>query len=99
MTPVTLVSPQPSSESFQRFLIDIRIDLVDGYRRILRDGMFANRSEVRPSMLDRIAAAEAEALIQFFRQSNLVVAEGHGTSLCQSGVNEPSVLQIGQFTR
>src|SRR5437870_3778976 len=99
MSPATPVSPQPLSEPLQRFIDGIRFDLIDGYQRMLREGMFANRSELRPSLLGRMAEAEAGALIQFFGQPNLAVAEEHGTALCQSGLNEQSVLRMGQFTR
>ena len=59
----------------QRLEID-RAELVDLYRRVLRDGLFSNRAEVRPNMLMQIAADEVEAFLNFlsrhFRAQNAV---------------------------
>ena len=81
----------------QRLEID-RAELVDLYRRVLRDGLFSNRAEVRPNMLMQIAADEVEAFLNFLNQPAFSGAE-RGLQLHQTGLSEGVVLRLGQVTR
>ena len=51
----------------QRLSID-RPSLVTQYQRALRDTLFTSRSELRPTMLGRIASEEADQIIAFLQQ-------------------------------
>jgi len=73
-------------------------DLVGHYLSVLRESLFFNRAELRPSALKQIAADEAEALLCFFRQSGFSAAE-RGEQLHQAGFNVRAVLKLSQVTR
>ena len=75
-----------------------RADLVPRYFVVLRESLFSNRAEVRPSILKGIATDEAEALLNFLRQSNFSGAE-RGERLHQAGFNAGAILKLGQVTR
>src|SRR4029453_12214712 len=74
-------------------------DLAARYQRALREALFTNRPEIRPSMLGRIASAEAEALLGFFQRPEHAIAVERGLNLCQSGLGEASVLHLGRVAR
>jgi signal transduction histidine kinase/CheY-like chemotaxis protein len=76
-----------------------RADLAAQYQQTLRAALFTNRPEIRPSLLGRIASAEAETLLSFFRCPEHARAVEHGMSLCRSGLGEASVLQLGRVAR
>ena len=75
-----------------------RADLAARYLAVLRESLFSNRAEVRPSILKGIATDEAEALLNFLRQSNFSGAE-RGERLHQAGFNAGAILKLGQVTR
>jgi hypothetical protein len=73
-------------------------DLVDRYFSVLRESLFSNRAELRPNMLKKIAADEAEALLHFLRQSGFSGAE-RGEKLHIAGFNAGAILRLSQVTR
>lgn len=75
-----------------------RDDLVGRYLGILRESLFSNHSEVRPSILKGIAADEAEALLNFLKQTAFSAAE-RGEKLHRAGFNAGSILRLSQVTR
>ncbi len=77
---------------------DLRADLVGRYFDVLRESLFSNRAEVRPSTLKSVAADEVEALLHFFRQPGFSAIE-RGKQLHQAGFNAGTVLRLGQVTR
>jgi len=76
-----------------------RADLVNRYHKTLRETLFTSRSGVRPAVLRRIAAGEAESLLEFFRRPQPAAASERGAQLCQIGLSEQSVLRLGETTR
>ncbi len=77
---------------------DHRVELVDRYLGILRESLFSNRAEVRPSALKSIAADEAESVLHFLRQSGFSAIE-RGEQLHQAGFNAGAILRLSQVTR
>lgn len=77
---------------------DQRADLVGRYFGVLREALFSNRAEVRPSTLKSVAADEAEALLSFLRQVEPSAAK-RGEQLHQAGFNARVVLKLSQITR
>jgi hypothetical protein len=75
-----------------------RADLAARYLAVLRESLFSNRAEVRPSILKGIASDEADALLNFLRQSGFSGAE-RGEKLHQAGFNAGAILKLGQVTR
>jgi hypothetical protein len=75
-----------------------RTDLVDRYLGVLRDALFSNRAEVRPSVLKSIAADEAVVLLHFLRQAGFSPVE-RGEQLHRTGFNAGAILRLGQVTR
>ncbi len=75
-----------------------RADLAARYLAVLRESLFSNRAEVRPSILKSIASDEAEALLNFLRQSGFSGA-ARGEVLHQAGFNAGAILKLGQVTR
>ncbi len=75
-----------------------RLELVDGYQRVLREFLFNGRSTMRPNMLRQIATDEVEAIHNFLRQPQPQVVE-RGIQLHQSGLSEQPLLRLGQVTR
>ncbi len=77
---------------------EYRTNLVDRYIGVLRESLFSNRAEVRPSLLKSVAADEAEALLHFLRQPEFHATE-RGEQLHQAGINVRAVLRLSQVTR
>ena len=75
-----------------------RANLAARYLDVLRESLFSNRAEVRPSILKSMASDEAEALLNFLRQSGFSGAE-RGELLHQAGFNAGAILKLGQVTR
>jgi signal transduction histidine kinase/CheY-like chemotaxis protein len=88
-----------SLEQIGQWLAERRADLAAQYQQALREALFTNRPEIRPAMLGRIAAAEVEELLRFFRHPEPATAVERGMSLCRSGLGEVSVLQLGRVAR
>jgi signal transduction histidine kinase len=76
-----------------------RTELVNACLQALRETMFTSRSEVRPAILGRLAAAEAEGLFAFLRQSSPALAVEHGQQLCRVGLGAEAILRLGQVLR
>ena len=76
-----------------------RADLVSRYRQSLLGTMFTNRTEVHPREIGRIAAQEADALINGFLHPISSTAMEHGIELCQIGLSEQTILALGRTTR
>jgi hypothetical protein len=81
-----------------QLLITNREDLVSRYQRVLRESLFLNRAEVRPSLVKDIASDEVEAFFGFFQQPAFSGAE-RGAQLYQTGLGERALLRLGQVTR
>jgi hypothetical protein len=77
---------------------DQRTDLAGRYFGVLREALFSNRAEVRPSALRQTAADEVEALLYFLKQSGLSPAQ-RGEQLHQAGFTAGAVLRLSQVTR
>jgi hypothetical protein len=75
-----------------------REDLVSQYQRVLRESLFLNRAEVRPSLVKGIATDEVDAFLDFLQQPAFSGAE-RGTQLYQTGLSERVVLRLGQVVR
>jgi|GEM_PF-5415925 len=75
-----------------------RADLAARYLAVLRESLFSNRAQVRPGILKSIASDEADALLNFLRQSGFSGAE-RGEVLHQAGFNAGAILKLGQVTR
>ena len=75
-----------------------RADLTGRYLSVLRESLFSNRAELRPSTLKQIAADEVEALLHFLRQSGFSGAE-RGEQLHVAGFNAGAILKLSQVTR
>jgi PAS domain S-box-containing protein len=73
--------------------------LVDLYQKTLRERIFSNRYELRPTMLGGIAEEEANALHAYLDQPASDRALERGTKLCEVGLSEQSVLALGDATR
>jgi hypothetical protein len=75
-----------------------RADLVDRYLGVLRESLFSNRAELRPSMLKQIATDEVNTFLHFSRRSGLSGAE-RGEQLHLAGFNAGAILRLSQVTR
>jgi hypothetical protein len=75
-----------------------REELVGHYQRVLRESLFLNRAEVRPSLVKDIAADEVKALLGFLQQPEFSGVE-RGMQLYQTGLGEQAVLRLGRATR
>ncbi len=73
-------------------------ELVESYRAALRETLFTNRSEMRPSMIGQIADEAVDHLLDAFRQParNGIL---YGEQLSNAGLSEQSVLRLGMVTR
>ncbi|MBK9942832.1 MAG: GAF domain-containing protein [Kouleothrix sp.] len=76
-----------------------RAELIALYVQALRAILFTNRPEIRPSILNRIAADEFAAVQVFVTDEDTATATTRGKNLCRSGLGEESVLRLGQVTR
>jgi hypothetical protein len=89
-------------DALQKQLVELlvtnREDLASHYQRVLRDSMFLNRAEVRPSQVKGIATDEVDALLGFLQQPAFSGVE-RGAQLYQIGLGEQAVMRLGQVTR
>jgi signal transduction histidine kinase/DNA-binding response OmpR family regulator len=69
------------------------------YQRILRATLFSNRPEFRPTLVNGIAAREADTLLAFLASPDESSAYQQGKQLCHTGLSEESVLALCQATR
>ena len=74
-------------------------DLVDIYQKTLRERVFTNRYELRPSMLGGIADEEAEYLLAYLNHPVRDLALDRGAKLSEVGLSEQSMLALGDATR
>lgn len=73
--------------------------LQNRFLRVLRQTLFTNRSEVRPSMLRNIAAHETQALLEFFFQPSPQKVAARGLQHAQTGLSEETILSLAQTSR
>lgn len=73
--------------------------LQNRYLRVLRQTLFTNRAEVRPSMLRNIAAHETQALLEFFFQPSPQKVAARGIQHAQTGLSEETILALAQTSR
>jgi PAS domain S-box-containing protein len=86
-------------ENLVQRLASDHADLVDLYQRTLRELIFTNRAELRPIMLGRIAAEEADTLLNYLTLPDREKALQHGVDLCEVGLSEQSVLSLAEASR
>ncbi len=94
----SLNDPAPVQAVVVEQLEASRPELVDHYRVALRETLFTNRSEMRPSMIRQIADEAADSLLDAFRQPK-INGIPHGEQLSVAGLSEQSVLRLGMVTR
>ncbi|HVN16692.1 MAG TPA: hypothetical protein VMT73_13190 [Anaerolineales bacterium] len=75
-----------------------RDDLANRYQQVLRDNLFSNRADLRPSMIKQIASDETEAILNFLNQPEFSNMD-RGVQLHKAGLGERTVLRLGQTTR
>ena len=88
-----------ASERVLERLTAHRDDLIKQLHLVLRETLFISRAYVRPADLRRIAVAEADAYFDFLREPDGTEATTRGAQLCQMGLGEQTVLQMGQSLR
>lgn len=81
------------------WLIPQQAQLEQLYLQALREIMFSNRPELRPTMLRRIAKEVFEWLLEYCVNPNRAVALEHGYRLSSLGLGDQSILRLGQITR
>jgi two-component system, LuxR family, sensor kinase FixL len=86
-------------DSLLQHLESDHADLVDAYQRTLRKHIFTNRAEMRPVMLGKIAAEEADILLNYLRNPTNDKVLQRGAKLCELGLSEQSVLGLGESCR
>ena len=91
-----------TSNDWQNALIQLietnRADLISRHHQVLRETLFSSRSTLRPSLLKSIASDEIDALNNFLHQPSSSTLE-RGAQLYEIGLNEQTVLRLGQVTR
>lgn len=75
-----------------------RDELVSQYQRVLRETLFHNRAEMRPSQVKELASSEVVAFLGFLQQPTFSGAE-RGAQLYRIGLGEKTVLRLGQEMR
>jgi len=89
-------------ETWQETVVQIieanRAELHDRYFQVMREMLFNRRTNLRPNMLQRVAADEVDSLNSFYCQPEHLAVE-HGVQLFQVGLSEQAVLRLGQVTR
>ena len=88
-----------SAEQAARWLYARRAQLEAAYLAALRAALFANRPEIRPSLLAQIARDELDFLLQYLDSPAPTRAAEHGRRLCQRGLGDESLLRLGAATR
>lgn len=83
----------------QARLVENKADLIERYGKGLQKNMLTNRSQLRPAALKRLATAEADSLLAYFSSPTLTEAQQRGIELCELGLSEDSLLQLGQAAR
>lgn len=73
-------------------------ELAERHLTVLRESIFSNRAELRPSTLKSIAMEEAEALLHFLKQTKFSPSE-RGEQLHVAGFNAGAILRLNQVTR
>lgn len=89
---------QTWQETLAQLIDDNQADLVSGYVQVLRETLFNRRTNLRPSMIKRIAEDEVAVLAEFLAQPAYPAFE-HGVQLHKFGLNEQAILRLGQVTR
>jgi signal transduction histidine kinase len=82
-----------------RCLHEQRAALQAQYVASLRDTLFTNRYEMRPSLIGKAAAAEVAGVLAFFEGLEPDQARSRGVELSRAGFGEVSVLRLGQTLR
>ncbi len=90
---------RPTSTDVGPSLESLAAQLQLRYLRILRQTLFTNRSEVRPTMLRNIAAHETQALLEFFFQPSPQKVAARGIQHAQTGLSEETILGLAQTSR
>lgn len=90
---------RPSSTDVGPRLESLATQLQTRYLRVLRQTLFTNRSEVRPSMLPNIAAHETQALLEFFFQPSPQKVAARGFQHAQTGLSKETILGLAQTSR
>ncbi len=99
MQNVAVYEEVPSLERVSAQLDHHRGELLQQYQQTLRETLFENRSQIRPSMLPVTAAREVESLIAYFQHPSPETARVRGVELCQQGFSEKTLLSLGSISR
>src|SRR6185436_6784120 len=73
-------------------------ELAEIYSEALRETLFANRAEFRPSSLKPTVMAEAKAVLEFLLNPDPALAAQRGADLCRAGLGEEAVVRLIQVT-
>jgi len=74
-----------------------RTDLINQYRQSLRNNLFTNRTEMRPSEIGNVAVETADAWIRGLSQPEWGME--YGAKLSGLGLSEQTILSLSQVTR
>ena len=80
-------------------LESLATELQNRYLSVLKQTLFTNRTEVRPTMLRKIAAHETQALLEFFFQPVPQKVSARGIQHAQTGLSEETILGLAQTSR
>lgn len=83
----------------QAQLIEQGANLVDLYHQALKQTLFTNHFGIRPDSLEHIAAAEAEVVLEFFRNPDQARVRQRGAQLGQIRLSKEAVFGLCQATR
>jgi signal transduction histidine kinase len=83
----------------QTQLIEQGANLVGLYHQALKQTLFTNHFGIRPDRLEHIAAAEAEVVLEFFRNPDQARARQRGAQLGQIRLSKEAVFGLCQATR
>lgn len=80
-------------------LIEYQSELGFVFHKTLRDTLFTNRSNLRPSVLKKVAQEQANNFFAFLQNQEEEVVYHQGEQLFEKGLSEETVLQLGQTAR
>ncbi|GEM_PF-2950024 len=86
-------------KQLQTEIITNKTKLETIYQQSLRETLFTNRSQIRPTQVKRVATEEIESLLDFLQDGQQDKATKRGEDLYQFGLGNESILHLGQATR
>ena len=82
------------ASSIAEYVDSHQVELVDAINKSLRDLMYEHRSYLRPSLLPRVAQAEARCFLDFLQQSDIVPVQKFASRSAQDGMGIQGALRI-----